>query len=109
MNDPAGRMGDYNTISCLSYSKMPLWDTNLFTEHFTEAEVVIWGQITYIITCIENNHTYCFVWDVIILPCPNFNDGLAKPPLNSGQGRAIIIHRFVYLWLLIHAVQWVMV
>ena len=31
-------------------------------------------------------HINCFLWDTVNHPCPNFNGGLAKPPLKLGHG-----------------------
>ena len=39
----------------------------------------------------NNNYMYTKVYDVITHPCPNFNCGLAKPPLKLGQGWVINI------------------
>ena len=33
-----------------------------------------------------SNHFNCLAWDVITHPCPKFNGGLTKPPLNLGHG-----------------------
>ena len=36
-----------------------------------------------------------FLSDIITYPCPNFNDCLPKPPLNSGHRWVIIYHNFI--------------
>ena len=38
-----------------------------------------------------------FMWDVTTHPCPNFNDGLIKPPMELGHGWIITYYRFIWM------------
>ena len=59
--------------------------------------------LTYIRVCISN-YINVFLWDVSTYPCPNWNEGLTKPPLKSGHGRLIASRSFTWMWLLLHAI-----
>ena len=60
--------------------------------------ILVWAWIS--------NYFPYLLWGIITHPCTEFRQGSAKWHLKLGCGWIITLHSFVWVWLVIHGLNW---